>query len=132
VKHQKSRRKKGAHLRTHVRVPTARLHVRKGDVVRVIAGNDKGKTGEVKEAYPREGRVLVAGINLRWRHRKATRESQGGKGERVQAESPIHASNVKLETAGAGAKKSKKKAASKAKAKPAKGAEGGKKTARTE
>ena len=68
------------------------MHVRKGDTVIVIAGNDKGKTGTIKETFRERGRVIVEGINLRWRHKKPSQ--QNPKGERVQRESPIHSSNV--------------------------------------
>lgn len=70
------------------------MHVKKGDQVLVIAGNDKGKQGEIREAYPDANRVIVTGINLRWRHQKPTQ--QNPKGERLQRESSIHASNVML------------------------------------
>jgi len=68
------------------------MHVRSGDSVIVIAGNDKGKTGEIVRAMPKENRVVVAGVNMRWKHRKPTQ--QNPQGERVQEEFPIHASNV--------------------------------------
>ena len=68
------------------------MHVRKGDTVIVIAGNDKGTTGEVVRAIPQEDRVVVEGVYLRWRHRKPTQ--QNPQGERVQEETPIHVSNV--------------------------------------
>ena len=100
MQEKKSLRATGAHIRTQPRAPVGRLHVRKGDLVRVIAGNDKGKTGEIKQALPRAGRVVVEGVNLRWRHKKPTQQTP--KGERVQREMPIHASNVML--AGAAAK----------------------------
>jgi large subunit ribosomal protein L24 len=104
-------------------VPVGHLHVKKGDVVLVLSGNDKGKTGEIKEAFPRVGRVLVEGVNLRWRHKKPSQ--QNPKGERVQREAPIHASKVKLASADAkkAAKPAKKAAGAKAaapKEKPAK------------
>jgi large subunit ribosomal protein L24 len=74
--------------------PMRRVHVRKGDVVQVRSGNDRGKTGEVVSVDRERGRVVVKGVNLRWRHlRKSQRNPQGG---RVQRESPIHASNVLL------------------------------------
>ena len=85
------------------------MHVKKGDTVLVISGNDKGKTGEVKQALPRKERVVVEGINLRWRHRRPSQ--QNPKGERVQSEAPIHASNVKrVEPAGGAGKGGRKKA----------------------
>lgn len=82
------------------------MHVKKGDQVLVISGNDKGKTGEVKLAIPKKDRVVVEGINLRWQHRKPTQ--QNPKGERVQSEVSIHASNVKLVEASKAKKASKK------------------------
>jgi large subunit ribosomal protein L24 len=69
-------------------------HVKRGDTVIVIAGNDKGKTGEVKRVLADKKRVIVDGVNLRWKHKKATQ--QNPKGERVQEECPVHASNVML------------------------------------
>lgn len=68
------------------------MHVRKGDQVIVISGNDKGEVGTVKEVIRRKGRVVVEGVNLRWKHKKPSQ--QNPKGERVQVECPIHASNV--------------------------------------
>jgi len=70
------------------------MHVKKGDTVLVLSGNDKGKTGVIKEASPRDERVLIEGVNLRWRHNKPTQ--QHPKGERVQQAATIHASKVKL------------------------------------
>lgn len=70
------------------------MHVRKGDNVIVIAGNDKGRTGEVKRVLLKQDRVLVDGINMRWKHKRA--KKQGESSERVQEECPIHSSNVML------------------------------------
>ena len=82
------------------------MHVKKGDLVQVISGNDRGKVGEVKQAMPKLGRVIVEGVNLRWHHRG--RSEQHPKGERVQAEVSIHASNVKLAEAAKPQAKKKK------------------------
>ena len=68
------------------------MHVRKGDTVIVIAGNDKGKVGEIAVVHADTGRVLVKGVNLRWKHRRPSQ--QRPKGERVQEECSIHHSNV--------------------------------------
>jgi large subunit ribosomal protein L24 len=68
------------------------MHVRKGDMVVVIAGNDKGKRGTIRSVLREANRVIVEGINLRWKHRKANQKNP--KGERVQVECSIHASNV--------------------------------------
>jgi len=70
------------------------MHVKKGDNVLVIAGNDKGKTGEIKRVLRGQGRVIVEGINMRWKHKRATQKSP--KGERVQEACSIHHSNVKV------------------------------------
>jgi large subunit ribosomal protein L24 len=70
------------------------MGIKKGDTVLVLAGNDRGKTGEVLRSLPRESRLLVRGVNLRWKHKKPNQ--QNPKGERTQRESPIHASNVRL------------------------------------
>lgn len=67
-------------------------HVKRGDMVVVIAGNDKGKTGEIKVVDRKRERVIVDGVNLRWKHRRPTKQKP--KGERVQEECSIHASNV--------------------------------------
>jgi large subunit ribosomal protein L24 len=67
-------------------------HVRKGDVVQVISGDDKGKTGEVLRIDARSGKVLVQGVNRVYRHlRPSRRHPQGG---RIQKEMPIDISNV--------------------------------------
>jgi large subunit ribosomal protein L24 len=69
-----------------------KLHIRKGDVVRVIAGNEKGKEGKVLRVFPVRARVIVEGVNMRIRHMKKSQAyPQGG---RVEREMPIHASNV--------------------------------------
>ena len=66
--------------------------IRKGDRVLVIAGNDKGKSGEVLGKG--EDRILVQGINVRKKHMKPTGQTQGGR--IVEMEVPIHISNVCL------------------------------------
>ncbi len=68
--------------------------IRKGDRVLVIAGNDKGKSGQV---LARKGeRILIQGVNLRIKHMKPTQPGASG---RVEREMPIHISNVSLCTA---------------------------------
>ncbi len=66
--------------------------IRKGDRVVVIAGNDKGKIGEVLTRS--EERVLVQGVNVRKKHLKPTQQTQGGR--IVEMEVPLHISNVCL------------------------------------
>ncbi|MFQ5679404.1 MAG: 50S ribosomal protein L24 [Gemmatimonadota bacterium] len=71
-----------------------RLHVRRGDRVMVIAGNYKGATGQVREASPGTGRVVVDGVNVRKRHQPPS--SQNPEGGIITFEAPIAASNVML------------------------------------
>ena len=70
------------------------MHVKKGDNVIVIAGKDKGKSGKILRAFPKEDRVLVEGINIKKVHQKKT--SSNGKGSIVEKSFPIHVSNVKI------------------------------------
>lgn len=76
--------------------PTQRIkmRLRKGDTVQVIAGKDKGKTGEVLRTLPNENRVIVEGVNMRTRHVKPTQEGESGR--IVTEEASLHASNVML------------------------------------
>jgi large subunit ribosomal protein L24 len=69
-----------------------KMKIRKGDRVVVITGRDKGKQGEVTRVLPEENRVVIAGVNLRKRHRKA--RTQAEQSQIVSFEAPIHASNV--------------------------------------
>lgn len=70
------------------------LHIKKGDAVVVIAGNEKGKSGKVTRVFPKTGMVLVDGIGMRKKHAKPRREGQ--KGQIVEKQFPINASNVSL------------------------------------
>ena len=70
------------------------MHVKKGDTVIVITGNDRGKVGEIKTVLRERGRVLVNGVNMRWKHKRPTQQKP--KGERIQEECSIHHSNVML------------------------------------
>ena len=67
--------------------------IRKGDNVVVIAGRDRGKTGEVLRVLPAENRAIVRGINLVRRHQRQTPSAQGGI---ITKEMPIHLSNISL------------------------------------
>lgn len=69
-----------------------KLHVKKGDNVKVIAGNDKGREGRVLAVFPKKERVLIEGINMRVHHEKPSQQNpQGG---RMSREAPVHVSNV--------------------------------------
>jgi large subunit ribosomal protein L24 len=65
--------------------------IKKGDKVVILAGRDKGKTGEVTKVLPTEDRVVVAGVNVVKRHTRATQTEQGGI---IEKEASIHVSNV--------------------------------------
>ena len=65
--------------------------IKKGDKVVVLAGRDKGKTGEVVQVMPREDRALVRGVNLVKRHQRQTGAQEGGI---ISKEAPIHLSNL--------------------------------------
>ena len=65
--------------------------IRKGDKVVVIAGRDKGRTGEVIEVRPSEGRALVRGVHMVKRHQRQTPQQEGGI---ISKEMPIHLSNL--------------------------------------
>jgi large subunit ribosomal protein L24 len=67
--------------------------IRKGDRVVVIAGRDKGRTGEVIEMRRAEGRALVRGVNVVKRHQRQTAAQEGGI---ISKEAPIHLSNIAL------------------------------------
>lgn len=86
--YKKSRRVRG-------RVPERhKMRVAKGDTVRVISGEHKGKEGRVLHAYPKKFRVVVEGVNVVKKHKRAT-TPQGESGI-IEFPAPIHASNVML------------------------------------
>ena len=70
------------------------MKIKSGDNVAVIAGKQKGVTGKVLRVLPKDGRVLVEGINMKKRHQKSRRRSE--KGQIVEVAHPIHVSNVML------------------------------------
>ncbi len=65
--------------------------IRKGDKVVVLTGRDRGRTGEVIEVRPAEGRALVRGVNMVKRHQKQSAQQEGGI---ISKESTIHLSNI--------------------------------------
>ena len=68
------------------------LHIKVGDTVTILSGNEKGKTGKVVESFPKLGMVLVEGVGMRKKHQKPRREGQ--KGQIIDKHFPIHASKV--------------------------------------
>lgn len=73
-----------------------KLHIKKGDMVVVIAGNDRdlSRAHKVLEVLPQEERVLVEGVNIKTRHTKPS--AQNTRGGIVKSEAPVHISNVML------------------------------------
>lgn len=70
------------------------MHVKKNDTVTVVRGADKGKSGKVLEAFPRENLVLVEGVNVRSRHMKP--KKTGTPGQVVLRAMPIPVAKVRL------------------------------------
>ena len=68
------------------------MKIRKGDTVKVLSGNDKGKTGEVLEVIPKTQKIIVKGINIRKKHIKPRK--QGEEGGIIPSEFSIHSSKV--------------------------------------
>jgi large subunit ribosomal protein L24 len=71
--------------------------IKKGDTVVVLSGKDKGRTGEVVKAMPKDGKVVVSGLNVHARHRKPSQTNPQGGIERKEA--PLHISKVAIATA---------------------------------
>jgi large subunit ribosomal protein L24 len=70
------------------------MKIKKNDMVMVISGNDRGKTGKVLKVFPKNNRVIIEGINIRKRHTKPSQKSpQGGI---LEKEASINASNVMM------------------------------------
>ncbi|MFU2364043.1 MAG: 50S ribosomal protein L24, partial [Clostridiales bacterium] len=68
------------------------MKIKKGDTVKVLSGNDKGKTGEVLEVIPKTQKVIVKGVNIRKKHVKPRK--QGEEGGIIPVECRIHSSKV--------------------------------------
>lgn len=82
------------------------MKIKKGDNVIVIAGKDKGKTGKVLRAMPKDSSVIVEGLNLRKKHQKSRQQDK--KGQVVEFAVPMHVSNVMLVESGKPVKVTKK------------------------
>jgi large subunit ribosomal protein L24 len=93
LKYKKTARKR-LHSRHATNVEREKMHISKGDTVRVMRGDYKGKEGKVIRVFPKNGRALVEGINMVKMHRKArSADEQSGIRE---APAPVHASNLML------------------------------------
>lgn len=71
-----------------------KFHIKKGDTVKVLSGNSKGKTGAVLEIFPSKYRAIVEGLNMVTKHTKPSAESPEGGIKKVEAS--IHLSNLML------------------------------------
>ena len=69
-----------------------KIHIKVGEQVKVISGKDKGKVGLVKKIIRSKNKIVVEGVNIRFKHSKSVRPGQAGEIKRF--ESPIHGSNV--------------------------------------
>jgi large subunit ribosomal protein L24 len=95
LKYNKTDRAGAKNARRHaIKVERIAMPVTRGDTVRVMRGEDKGKEGKVLRVFPKTGRVTIEGINIVKKHRKARRaEEQSGI---IEMPAPIHHSNVML------------------------------------
>jgi large subunit ribosomal protein L24 len=95
LKHRKMDRPRAVNRKRHAdNAERVSIHVTKGDTVRVVRGDDKGKEGKIIRVYLKTGRVVIEGVNIVKRHRRARRaEEQSGI---VDFPAPIHSSNVML------------------------------------
>jgi len=93
--YRKSDRPRAVNRKRHAdNAERVKLRVTKGDTVRVMRGDDKGKEGKVMRVFPKTGRLTVEGVNIVKRHRKARKaDEQSGI---MEFPAPIHASNVML------------------------------------
>jgi large subunit ribosomal protein L24 len=93
LKYRKNAKKRNV-VRHAINRERVRSHITKGDTVRVMRGEEKGKEGKVIRVFPKTGRLTIEGINMVKRHRKARRpEEQSGI---IDFPAPLHASNVML------------------------------------
>jgi large subunit ribosomal protein L24 len=70
------------------------MKIHKGDTVKIISGNDKGKQGKVLAVFPKEEKIVVEGANIKKKHMRP--RSQGKKGELVRIPAPLRVSRVML------------------------------------
>ena len=68
------------------------MNIKKGDTVKILSGNDKGKTGEVMEVIPKTEKIIVKGVNIRKKHVKP--KKQGEEGGIIPVECAIHSSKA--------------------------------------
>ena len=95
LKFRKRDRARAVNRQRHdVNAQRVKMRVTKGDTVRVMRGDDRGKEGKVLRVFPKTGRITVDGVNIVTKHKKARRAEE--QSEKMQMPAPIHASNVML------------------------------------
>ncbi|HET8574709.1 MAG TPA: 50S ribosomal protein L24 [Candidatus Paceibacterota bacterium] len=72
------------------------MYLKKGDNIIVIAGKDKGKKGKIEKVLRQTDQVIVEGVNIKKRHRKAAHRGENEKGQAISIPAPVHVSNVAL------------------------------------
>jgi large subunit ribosomal protein L24 len=77
----------------HKPVERVKMHITKGDTVRIISGDDKGKEGRVLQVHPKTGRITVEGLNIVKRHLRASQNTEAGI---VSRPAPLHHSKAML------------------------------------
>jgi len=70
------------------------MKIKKGDLVLITAGKDKGRTGKIIKSFPKDLKILVEGINVKKKHVRP--KKQGEKGQIVEIPAPLNVSNVKI------------------------------------
>jgi large subunit ribosomal protein L24 len=85
---------KRSRIRHSINVEREQIHVLKGDTVKVVRGDDKGKTGKVIRIFPKTGRITIEGVNIVKKHRKARKAEE--QSQIMEMPAPVHASNVML------------------------------------
>ena len=90
------RKRRGIRNRTRheINAERVKLHVARGDVVRVVRGDDKGKEGKILRVFTKTGRITIEGVNIVKKHRKARRAEETS--QIMEMPAPLHASNVML------------------------------------
>ena len=71
-----------------------KIKIKKGNTVKILSGNDKGKSGEVIKLFPKNFSAIIKGMNLKKKHQKPTKEKKGGI---ITMEKPINIANLVLE-----------------------------------
>ena len=94
LKYRKTAGKRLSVIRHAKKVERVKLRITKGDTVRIMRGDDKGREGKVIHVYPKTGRITVDGVNIVKKHRKARRAEE--QSQILSQPAPIHHSNVML------------------------------------